>query len=99
MRSLNDAGAAVLSQEDSMRENEPSPEIITGNSTDAGCSHAGNDTIGRADKIREPWRWRCPNGHTSWRRAADGYHCGTGMRHDYSCAHFDDLVDAKENQS
>jgi hypothetical protein len=23
----------------------------------------------------EPWRWRCPNGHTSWETAAGGYRC------------------------
>lgn len=39
--------------------------------------------------MSDPWRRRCPEGHTSWRTRGDRYYC-------YSCeAHFDQLVDAK----
>lgn len=38
--------------------------------------------------MTEPWRWRCPNGHTRWRPRGDGYRCK-------SCGEvFTELVDA-----
>jgi tRNA(Ile2) C34 agmatinyltransferase TiaS len=41
--------------------------------------------------MSEPWRWRCPVGHTSWESAAgEGYRCR-------SCREtFDELHDARE---
>lgn len=37
-----------------------------------------------------PWRWRCPEGHTTWQSAADGYRCR-------SCGErFGQLVDAAD---
>lgn len=51
----------------------------------------------------EPWRWRCPNGHTSWtsRDVHDGMHNHEAARTPYRCrrcgVEFDELRDAKEN--
>jgi tRNA(Ile2) C34 agmatinyltransferase TiaS len=38
----------------------------------------------------EPWRWRCPAGHTSWESARDGYRCRMCEER------FSELVDARE---
>lgn len=50
------------------------------------------------DRRGDPWRLRCPNGHTSWQRAADGYICETGRQIDDSCSRFDALVDWKTRE-
>ncbi len=46
----------------------------------------------------DPWRWRCPNGHTHWRAVqSGGYVCRSCQAHpDYDEHHFDELVDARE---
>lgn len=39
---------------------------------------------------REPWRWRCPEGHAAWQSASTGYLCR-------SCGEqFEELRDARE---
>jgi len=41
--------------------------------------------------MSDPWRWRCPNGHTAWENtAAVGYRCTT-------CGEsFSELEDARD---
>ena len=63
------------------------------------CDRSGSDEKGASDQRGDPWRLRCPNGHTSWEHTPDGYRCLTGKRFDQSCAEFDRLVDAKTGEA
>lgn len=50
--------------------------------------------------MTQDWRYRCPNGHTSWVRRvshhADApYYCDSCERHGHDQYRFDALVDAK----
>jgi tRNA(Ile2) C34 agmatinyltransferase TiaS len=38
----------------------------------------------------EPWRWRCPEGHTSWEVSGEGYRCRRCRER------FPQLVDARD---
>lgn len=53
--------------------------------------------------MKDPWRYRCPNGHTSWSGRKNvngtGYGGGPTATAKYYCEHcgpFDELIDMKK---
>ena len=48
--------------------------------------------------MRDPWRYRCPNKHTSWQSRNTNSSNGQEAQAEYYCEHcgpFDELVDMK----
>lgn len=45
--------------------------------------------------MADPWRYRCPRGHSDWRTRSDGTYYCKGCARSGADPKFDDLVDMK----
>lgn len=44
---------------------------------------------------KQPWRYRCPEGHSNWQPTQDGYYCESCDEYGGDSVLFDELVDMK----
>jgi ribosomal protein L37AE/L43A len=68
-----------------------------------GSAAADAHEIVRVDRHDEPYRWRCPNGHTSWDRTNAHIWCHSCRRAgeggaDVEAEHYE-IVDAKRERA
>lgn len=71
-----------------------------------GSAFADSHPTVEVDRQEEPYRWRCPNGHTSWDRTNNHVWCPQCRRALESCqalrvdqAEHYEIVDAKTDQT
>lgn len=68
-----------------------------------GSAVADRHETVRVDRDEEPWRWRCPNGHTSWDRTNNHVWCPECRRANEAGAdvhpeHYE-IVDARNDRT